>query len=71
MRIEEQIIDGVTYKTFIYEESDYATDQQKADWESTCSTCEHYREDGTCGACGCILEALMNLATATCPEGKW
>lgn len=71
MRIEEQIIDGVTYKTFIYEESDYATTEQKIAWESICSTCKHYKEDGTCGACGCIREALMNLSTATCPEGKW
>lgn len=71
MRIEEQIIEGVTYKNLIYEESDFATAEKKAAWELTCTSCEHSKADGTCGACGCIREALMNFATSACPEGKW
>jgi hypothetical protein len=71
MRIEEEIIGGVVYKKYIIEESDLATQEQRDTWEVVCQSCEHVQEDGTCGACGCIREALMNLVTSTCPEGKW
>lgn len=71
MRIEEEIIDGVRYVKHIYEEFDFATQEQKNIWEAVCQSCEHVQEDGTCGACGCLREALMNLATSVCPKGKW
>jgi hypothetical protein len=71
MREEEQIINGVRYVKEIYEDSDLATQEQKNTWESVCQSCEYVQQDGTCGACGCIRETLMNLATSVCPEGKW
>lgn len=71
MRTEEEIIDGVRYVKEVYEDSDLATQEQKDAWEATCQSCEYGEEDGTCGACGCIREALMNMATSVCPEGKW
>ena len=71
MRTEEEIIDGVRYVKQILEDSDLATQEQKDAWEATCQTCEYGEEDGTCGACGCIRETLMNLAVSVCPEGKW
>ena len=71
MYTEEQIIDGVRYVKQILEDSDLATQSQKDTWENICQSCEHLQEDGTCGACGCIRETLMNLAVSVCPEGKW
>ena len=68
---EEEIIDGVRYVKQILEDSDLATQDQKDTWESICQSCEHFQSDDTCGACGCIRESLMNLATSVCPEGKW
>lgn len=71
MKTEEEIIDGVRYVKQILEDSDLATQEQKNTWTSICQSCEHLQEDGTCGACGCIRETLMNLAVSVCPEGKW
>lgn len=71
MRTEEQNIGGVRYVKQILEDSDLATQEQKDAWEATCQSCEYGEEDGTCGACGCIRETLMNLAVSVCPEGKW
>ena len=71
MRIEEEIIDGVVYKKHITEASDLSTQEQRDTWKSVCLSCELYNEDNTCGACGCIVDALMALATSKCPENKW
>jgi hypothetical protein len=71
MRIEEEIIDGVVYKKHIAEASDLSTQQQRETWKAVCLTCELYREDNTCGACGCITDALMSMALSKCPENKW
>jgi hypothetical protein len=70
MIIEEEIIDGVTYKKVIYEESDMATEAQKDAWMQVCNTCE-YKQDDRCGYCGCWLENIMSFATSTCPLDKW
>jgi len=70
MQIQETIIDGIIYRTFVYEESDMATSEQKSSWMSICDTCEFKQED-SCGSCGCILESIMAYKTATCPAGKW
>lgn len=70
MKVEEQIIDGIVYRTITHEESDLATQAQKDAWLSVCNTCE-YKQDDVCGSCGCILESIMNLNTAVCPAGKW
>ena len=70
MRVEESILDGINVYTTIYEESDFATSEQKQNWLSACDTCEFKRSD-TCGSCGFLFESLMNLATAKCPIDKW
>ena len=71
MRIEEEIINGVKYVRHIQEESDLSTQAQRDAWKAVCLSCELYNEDNTCGACGCITDALMSMATSVCPEGKW
>ena len=71
MRIEEEVIGGVVYKKYIPEESDLSTQEEKDSWKATCLACELYREDNTCGSCGCIVDALMSMATSKCPENKW
>jgi len=71
MRTEEEIIDGVRYVREIYEDSDLPTQAQKDAWKAVCQSCELYNSDNTCGSCGCIVDALMNLAVSVCPEGKW
>ena len=71
MRIEEEIIDGVVYKKHIAEAVDLSTQQQRDTWKATCISCELYQENNTCGACGCIVDALMALTTSKCPENKW
>ena len=43
MRIEELTLDGITVYTTIYEESDFATSEQKQNWLSACDTCEFIR----------------------------
>lgn len=43
MKVEESILDGITVYTTIYEESDFATSEQKQTWLSTCNTCEFIR----------------------------
>ena len=70
MKIEESTIDGITIYTKIYEESDFATEQQKETWKSVCNTCE-FKNNDSCGKCGCLFESLMNLAEAKCPIDKW
>lgn len=70
MRVEESTLDGITVYTTIYEESDFATSEQKQAWLSTCDSCEFKKSD-SCGNCGCLFESLMNLATARCPIDKW
>jgi hypothetical protein len=71
MRIEEEIIDGVVYKKHIAEASDLSTQEQRDTWKATCTSCELYQENNTCGSCGCIVDALMALTTSKCPENKW
>lgn len=71
MRIEEEMIDGVVYRKHIQETSDLSTQEQRDTWKAVCLSCELYREDSTCGHCGCIVDAMMTLATAKCPENKW
>ena len=70
MIIEEQIIDGITYRKTIYEESDIATEEQKDAWMQVCNTCEH-KQDNKCGQCGCLLVNLMSFVTSNCPLNKW
>jgi hypothetical protein len=43
MRVEESISDGINVYTTIYEESDFATSEQKQNWLSACDTCEFIR----------------------------
>jgi hypothetical protein len=70
MQTTVQIIDGIPVTTITYEDSDYATDTQKESWLSVCNVCESKGED-RCNSCGCLLDSLMNLATARCPIDKW
>ena len=60
MIIEEQIIDGITYRKTIYEESDMATEEQKDAWMQVCNTCE-YKQDDRCTYCGCCSPVLCHL----------
>jgi hypothetical protein len=70
MKTETTNIGGIIVHTNTYEESDFATADQKATWGSVCESCEH-KQDDRCGVCGCLFEALMNLAEAKCPLNKW
>jgi hypothetical protein len=70
MKTEISEVDGIKVYTNIYEEADFATADQKSGWLAVCATCEHKQED-RCGGCGCLLESVMNLATAKCPLNKW
>lgn len=70
MKTTVQTIDGIPVTTITYEDSDYATDIQKENWISVCNGCESKGEDN-CKSCGCLLDSLMNLATAKCPLDKW
>jgi hypothetical protein len=63
-------IDEIPVHINEYEESDYSTDSQKSNWTEICNSCE-FKNNDRCGNCGCLFESLMNLATATCPIGKW
>ena len=71
MRTEETILNGVIVRDTVYEAEDLATQDQKVTWEAICQSCEYVQEDGTCGACGCLRESLMNLVTSVCPKNKW
>lgn len=70
MRTEVSEVNGIPVYTNIYEESDFATLDQKQNWLSVCNSCE-FKNNDSCGSCGCLFESLMNLATASCPIGKW
>jgi len=70
MIIEEEIIDGITYRKTIYEESDMATEAQKDTWMQVCNTCEYKQED-RCSYCDCWLNSIMSFTTSTCPLNKW
>lgn len=70
MKTKTEIIDGIPVTTNIFEESDYATVEQKESWLNICNSCEFKGEDN-CKNCGCLLESLMNLSTAKCPINKW
>ncbi len=70
MKTITTIIDGITVHSNEYEPADFATTDQKSEWLTVCNTCELKQED-RCGDCGCLLESVMNLATAKCPLNKW
>lgn len=70
MRTEISEVNGITVYTNIYEEADFATATQKQQWLTVCNSCE-FKNNDQCGNCGCLLESLMNLATAKCPIDNW
>ena len=63
-------IDEIPVHINEYEESDYSTDSQKSNWIEICNSCE-FKNNDRCTTCGCLLESIMNLATAKCPINKW
>ena len=38
---------------------------------STCQGCEFFKDDSRCEKCGCFMKTKTQLASATCPIGKW
>ncbi len=36
-----------------------------------CNSCEHFTEQARCTKCGCFMKTKVNLASASCPVGKW
>jgi len=36
-----------------------------------CSSCEHFTDQARCTKCGCFMKTKVNLASASCPVGKW
>lgn len=38
---------------------------------STCQGCEFFKDDSRCEKCGCYMKTKTQLATASCPIGKW
>lgn len=38
---------------------------------SMCQTCEFLKQDFRCEKCGCFMKAKTQLASASCPIGKW
>jgi hypothetical protein len=70
MRTEITDTAGIPVYTNILEEHDFATDLQKQTWIDTCNLCE-FKNNDRCTNCGCLLESIMNLATAKCPINKW
>lgn len=36
-----------------------------------CLACPKLRDDGRCTQCGCMMKMKANLASASCPLGKW
>jgi|688.fasta_scaffold273933_3 hypothetical protein len=70
MRTEVTEVNGIPVYTNILEEHDFATDLQKQEWTSICNSCE-FKNNDRCTTCGCLLESIMNLATAKCPINKW
>jgi hypothetical protein len=66
MRVEESISDGINVYTTIYEESDFATSEQKQNWLSACDTCEFKRSD-TCGNYAMFLDEFGSPARIVDP----
>jgi hypothetical protein len=38
---------------------------------SICEKCPHLTDNARCTKCGCFMKAKVNLATSSCPIGKW
>lgn len=38
---------------------------------STCQSCEFFKDDSRCEKCGCFMKTKTQLASASCPIGKW
>lgn len=38
---------------------------------SICEQCPHLTEEARCTECGCFMKKKVNLASASCPIGKW
>lgn len=38
---------------------------------STCQGCEFLKDDSRCEKCGCFMKTKTQLASASCPIGKW
>lgn len=36
-----------------------------------CQGCEHLRDNGTCGKCGCLLSVKAAWSSEKCPLEKW
>jgi hypothetical protein len=36
-----------------------------------CKTCPMMNKNGTCGKCGCLLQAKLRTENGKCPVGKW
>lgn len=37
-----------------------------------CNSCEHRKEMGICGLCGCFLSAkIYSPEQSACPDGRW
>jgi hypothetical protein len=70
MKTETTILDGIIVHKKTYEETDFSTSDQKADWQAVCNSCESKQLD-SCGACGCLLASIMHMANAKCPLNKW
>lgn len=38
---------------------------------STCQSCEFLKDDSRCEKCGCFMKTKTQLASSSCPIGKW
>ena len=70
MKIEETIEGGILFKRIIYEDSDKRTEEEKNSLLEICNICE-FKQNDSCGKCGCLLQTRLQMKEITCPINKW
>jgi hypothetical protein len=60
-----EIVEG--YANLVLGKNDYLYNQRIA----ICNKCPMMNKNGTCGKCGCLLQAKLRTETGKCPVGKW
>ena len=70
MKIKEEYHNGVLVKTFVMDEEDFSTQEEKDNWLSICKDCEN-NKDGQCSECGCIILSKIAYKDLHCPINKW